>query len=164
MIGGCEAVQTTFLCLAVSSFSSRTKRNWEILFLRISSWLLFEKEARQGEEDDKMLFSFVLSKSHPFKFLLVKVIKESIFLPTGMPIDIRNDVLLMIVSFAFIEISRAILHVSPQTPQQWLGRFEWNLFLRLVCCKLWIPVSQTTGNGNIFCGFHIAANPSSHSD
>lgn len=58
-----------------------------------------------------MLFSFVLSKSHPFKFLLVKVIKESIFLPAGMPIDIRNDVLLMIVSFAFIEISRAILHV-----------------------------------------------------
>lgn len=72
-----------------------------------SSWLLFENEARQ-EEDDKMLFSFVLSKFHPFKFLLVKVIKDSIFLPTGMSIDIRNDVSLMIVSFAFIEISRAI--------------------------------------------------------
>lgn len=86
----------------------------KFFFFAFRRGCFFEKEAaRQGEEDDKMLFSFVLSKSHPFKFLLVKVIKDSIFLPTGMSIDIRNDVLLMIVSFAFIEISRAILHRPP---------------------------------------------------
>lgn len=101
-----------FWCLAVSSFSSRTQMKLRNSFS--SHWLPHEKEARQAEEDDKMLFSFVLSKFHPFKFLLVKVIKDSIFLPTGMSIDIRNDVSLMIVSFAFIEISRAILAGPPQ--------------------------------------------------
>lgn len=78
----------------------------EFLFLRITSSSCERNETVDGkavgQEEDAwnvvgflVVFGCLWDKSHPFKFFLIKVIKDSIslerFMLNGMSIDIRND-------------------------------------------------------------------------